>query len=138
VQFGAPDIVVNAAVTLTACVIVTLQSDVPLQAPDHPEKRNPLAAVAVNVTAVPLLNFAVQLAPQSMAAGAETTVPLPEVLTVSACCTGATTGRTTGRRTTTALVPLLAAAASWSTVYSMASALLAVITSMINRLADSG
>ena len=46
----------NVAVTLCACDIVTTQVvAVPAHAPDHPVKLEPVAFVAVSVTAVPLV-----------------------------------------------------------------------------------
>ena len=49
----------------------------PEQPLDHPAKTDPPAAVAVNVTTVPVLYIAVQSAPQLIPAGEEVTVPLP-------------------------------------------------------------
>ena len=50
---------------------------VPLQAPLQPENVHPVVGVAVNVTAVPLLNALVQVPPQLMPLGDDTTVPVP-------------------------------------------------------------
>jgi hypothetical protein len=47
-------VVLNLAVTVRACDIVTVQAPVPLHAPLQFAKVEPLAADAVNVTAVPL------------------------------------------------------------------------------------
>ena len=47
--------VVKVAVTLRAWLIVTWQLPVPVQAPLQPANVEPLFAVAVNVTSVPLL-----------------------------------------------------------------------------------
>jgi hypothetical protein len=75
------------AVTDVAALIVTVQVPVPEQPPPvQPVNVAPAEGVAVSVTAVPLLNDAVQVAPQLMPAGALVTVPgpAPERLTVSA------------------------------------------------------
>jgi hypothetical protein len=45
---------INAAVTLRACVIETVQVPVPVHAPLQPEKREPAVAVGVRVTDVPV------------------------------------------------------------------------------------
>ena len=60
--------------------MVTVQLPVPEQAPDQPEKLEPLAAVAVRVTSVPSLKDAlseVQESSQSMPEGLEVTAPEP-------------------------------------------------------------
>ena len=49
-----PPSVLNVAVTLRAAVIDSTQPPVPLQAPLQPAKVEPLAAVALSVTDVPL------------------------------------------------------------------------------------
>ena len=56
-------------------VIVTLPAAV--QLPVQPANVDPEAAVAVNVTAVPLLILAVQVLPQLIPAGLLVTVPVP-------------------------------------------------------------
>lgn len=56
---------------------------VPLQAPLQPENVQPVAGVAVNVTAVPLLNALVQVLPQLTPLGEDTMVPLPVRVMVS-------------------------------------------------------
>ena len=56
---------------------------VPLQAPLQPANTDPEAGVAVRVTAVPLLNALVQVPPQLIPLGDDTTVPLPVRVTVS-------------------------------------------------------
>src|SRR5437763_7082179 len=82
----------KVAVIAVSAVIVTEHVPVPAQPPPlHPLKIDPLAAVAVSVRAVPPATVVEQVAPQSIAAGLETTepVPVPALLTVSANCCGA-------------------------------------------------
>jgi hypothetical protein len=71
----------------TACteLMLTVQLPVPEHAPVQPVNVEPVAGVAVKVTAVPLANAAEQVAPQEMPVGALVTVPLPApvLLTVS-------------------------------------------------------
>jgi len=67
----------NAAETLFAASMVTVQDAVPVQAPDQPLKTKPMAEVAVSVTCVPLANDAEHDAPQLMPLGALVTVPPP-------------------------------------------------------------
>lgn len=66
------------AVTVFAAFIVTVQ-EVPeaLLHPDHPVKVEFAAGAAVRVTDVLMLNAAEQVAPQSIPAGEEVTVPVP-------------------------------------------------------------
>ena len=65
---------VKVAVTLTEEVSATVQvAALPLQAPPHPEKLEPDAALAVSVIIEPAGNWAVQLAPHEIPAGAEVT-----------------------------------------------------------------
>ena len=61
-----------------------MQPPLPEQAPDHPEKTEPLAGVAVSVTLDPVAYAWEHVEPQLMPAGLELTVPdpLPEVATV--------------------------------------------------------
>src|SRR6266581_4777681 len=69
---------VNVVVTVVAAESVTVQAPVPEQPPPlQPVKVEPAAGVAVNVTAVPLVKLAAQVAPQLIPAGALVTVPLP-------------------------------------------------------------
>src|SRR5207253_10350120 len=78
---------VKVAVTVVAAETVTVQAPVPEQPPPvQPVKVEPAAGVAVNVTAVPLVKLAEQVAPQVIPTGALVTVPLPVPawLTVSA------------------------------------------------------
>jgi hypothetical protein len=67
---------------------VTWQVLAVVQGALHPEKLDPAAAVAVSVTIVPELKFAVQVPGQLMPGGALVTVPLPfpEILTFKTCC----------------------------------------------------
>jgi len=78
---------VKVAVTVVAAETVTTHDPAPEQPPPaQPVKVEPAAAVAVNVTAVPLAKLAEQVAPQLIPAGELVTVPLPvpALLTVSA------------------------------------------------------
>jgi len=70
--------VLNVAVTDLAAFIVTVQVPVPEHPPPlQPANTEPLAALAVRVTEVPLLNDAEQVLPQLIPAGLLVTVPLP-------------------------------------------------------------
>ncbi len=65
-------------VAVTVAEVLTTQSPVPVHPlPLQPVKVDPPSAVAVSVTVVLLIKFAVQVAPQSMPVGAETTFPVP-------------------------------------------------------------
>jgi hypothetical protein len=76
---------VNVAPTVAAAFMVTLQVDVPLQAPVQPAKVELAAGVGVSVTAVPAAKLAAHVVPQLMPAGvlAMLPVPVPEGVTVS-------------------------------------------------------
>jgi hypothetical protein len=66
------------AVIERAALIVTVQVPVPAQpAPDQPAKLEPGAALAVSVTVAPWTKLALQIAPQLMPVGDESTVPEP-------------------------------------------------------------
>src|SRR3989454_6605042 len=68
----------KVAVTVVAALRVTVQAPVPEQPPPaQPVKVEPAAAVAVSVTAVPLVKLAEQVTPQLIPAGELVTVPLP-------------------------------------------------------------
>ena len=69
--------VVKVAVTDCAAFMVTTQLPLPLQAPVHPVKDEPVVGVAVNVTCVPLLKLALHVVPQLIPAGLLVTVPVP-------------------------------------------------------------
>jgi hypothetical protein len=62
-----------------------VQVAAPLQAPDHPAKKAPLAGTAVSFTLVPELKEALQVGEQLMPAGELVTVPVavPASRTVS-------------------------------------------------------
>jgi hypothetical protein len=79
---GSPP-VVNAAETLSAALIVTVQPALPLQAPLQPKKLMPWAGVAVSVTGVPLLKLALHVDGQLMPVGLLVTDPLPVKLSAS-------------------------------------------------------
>src|ERR1700722_20224921 len=81
--FAGSPLVVNAANTLSAALIVTEQLPVPLQAPLQPIKLMPWAGVAVSVTDMPLLKLALHADGQVMPEGLLATDPLPVKLTAS-------------------------------------------------------
>jgi hypothetical protein len=76
---------VNETPTVLAAssVRVHVEPLLPLHAPVHDDSTESAFAVAVSVTNVPGAYGAVQLLPQSMPAGFEVTLPLPETLTDS-------------------------------------------------------
>jgi hypothetical protein len=67
----------NEAVTAVAEVSVIVQVPVPLHPPFQPVKLDPVAGVAVSVTAVPTAKLPEQVAPQLIPAGVLVTVPAP-------------------------------------------------------------
>ncbi len=71
------------AVTFCAFVMLNVQVRVPLQAPLQPLKVEPVAAVAVRVTGVPLSKLELQVLPQLIPAGVLVTLPLPFPLLVT-------------------------------------------------------
>ncbi len=82
-------VAVNVAVTVVAALIVSTQVPVPVQPPPvQPPKVEPAVGAAVNVTLVPVLNDAAQVAPHAMPAGDEVTVPVPVPLFETVSCTG--------------------------------------------------
>src|SRR5262249_12949770 len=71
-------VAIKVAVTLRACVMLTVHVPGPLHpSPLHPANVDPLAAAAVNVTLVPESKAALHAAGQLMPAGVLVTVPLP-------------------------------------------------------------
>jgi hypothetical protein len=72
----------NVAVTLRAADMLTVQVPVPVQAPLHPVKVEPVPAAAVRVTEVPDAYEALQVLPQLIPLGEEVTVPVPVPLLV--------------------------------------------------------
>jgi hypothetical protein len=66
----------KVAVTVWLEFIVSLQSPVPLHAPDQPAKNAPVPGVAFSDKTVPALKDALQVGLQLIPAGVLTTVPL--------------------------------------------------------------
>src|SRR5882672_1770788 len=78
VTVSAKDDCMKVAVTEVAALIATVQVPVPEHPPPlQPVNVEPAAAADVNVTEVPLVNDAEQVAPQEIPAGLLVTVPLP-------------------------------------------------------------
>jgi hypothetical protein len=73
----------KVAVTEAFVVKVNVQVEVPVHAPDQPPKVDPADGVAVNVTAVPLVKDALQVAGQVIPAGLLVTVPAPVPVSVT-------------------------------------------------------
>ena len=76
------------AVTLVFPVRVTVQVPVPVQAPDHPVKVDPVAAVDVRTTVVPLVKLELQVVGQLIPDGLLVTVPEPVPVVLTESCTG--------------------------------------------------
>ncbi|MCG3201831.1 MAG: hypothetical protein NFCOHLIN_01703 [Gammaproteobacteria bacterium] len=119
---GAPDdgggAEVKFATTARDSSTATVQMGVvPAQSPLQPPNEDPVVGTAFNVTAVPLAYAALQSAPQSIPAGVEVTVPVPDSCTLSVKrAGGGGGGRTTGRRVTTAaplIITTIGAGAIW-------------------------
>jgi hypothetical protein len=72
---GPEKSVVNVADTPAFAFIATVQLSIPLQAPPHPARPHALLGVALKVTCVPQGKLALQVEPQSIAAGELTTLP---------------------------------------------------------------
>jgi hypothetical protein len=66
-----------------------LHAPVPEQAPVQPTKVEPVAAVAVKLTAVPTVNDSEHVPGQAMPPPATEPVVVPPTVTVSVCVTGA-------------------------------------------------
>jgi hypothetical protein len=79
---GKVAVLLKVAVTDWAALIVTVQLPVPVQAPLHPAKVEPVAGVSVRVTLAPLAKLALQVPGQVMPGGVLKTVPLPTRVTV--------------------------------------------------------
>lgn len=78
----------NVAVTDRSALMVTVQVLAePLQAPLQPVKLDPVPALAVSVTVLPVVNEALHVVPQLMPLGELVTVPapMPARATVSVC-----------------------------------------------------
>ena len=75
----------KVAVADRLAFMVSVQTLVPLQAPDQPTKYAPFPGVAVSFTTVPAANDAVQVGEQVMPAGLLVTVPVevPAKVTVN-------------------------------------------------------
>ena len=80
-------VLLKAAVTDCAAVMLTEHAPVPLQAPPHPAKAVPAGALGVRDTELPLKKFALHVRPQLMPLGLLVTVaelvPVPVLVTVS-------------------------------------------------------
>jgi hypothetical protein len=70
----------SVAVTLRACVMVTVQSPVPVHAPPQLTNVEPASGMACTVTCAPLVKLPLHVAPQSIPPGIEAMMPLPEPL----------------------------------------------------------
>src|SRR5262249_31797053 len=79
---------VKMALTLRACVRLTVHGPVPVQSPLQWSKRAPEAGVGVSVTLVPKAKGALHAGPQLIPGGLEVTVPLPvpSLLTIRVNC----------------------------------------------------
>ncbi|UWZ83054.1 hypothetical protein MOP44_21095 [Occallatibacter riparius] len=68
----------------------TVHVSLPVQAPDHPAKVEPAAAVAVSVTDVPVGKLAEHVDPQLIPEGLLVTVPVPAPANATVSCAGGT------------------------------------------------
>ena len=97
-------VLLNVAVTVTVVLLpglagsVTVQGAVPVQAPLQPANDESDAGAAFKVTDVAASNLFEHVAPQSMPAGVEVTVPLPApcLVTVMVTVRASVTVRSTG------------------------------------------
>jgi len=80
---------VKVARTVESARRLSVQTPEPEQAPLQPSNVEPAEGVAVSVSEVPSGKVAVQVAPQSIAAGPDRTEPPPEMTTLSVCVGGA-------------------------------------------------
>jgi hypothetical protein len=71
----------KVAITFSFAFIVTLQPPLPVQAPYHSRKFEPLPGVSLKFTVVPWLKLALQVPGQLIPAGELVTVPGPSSLT---------------------------------------------------------
>src|SRR3954471_19453968 len=86
---GGGEASVKVAWTVESAPRFSVQTPEPEQAPLQPANVAPDEGVAVSVSEVPSGKVAVQVAPQSIAAGLERTEPPPETTTLSVCVDGA-------------------------------------------------
>jgi hypothetical protein len=80
---------VKVARTVESAPRFSVQTPEPEQAPLQPANVAPAEGVAVSFSEVPSGKVAVQVAPQSIAAGLDRTEPPPEMTTLSVCVGGA-------------------------------------------------
>lgn len=93
---GAAGAAAKAAATLRSALIATVQVLLaPVQAPDQPLKRWPVAGVAVSTTLVPSPKVALHAVPQSTPTGCERTEPFPFRVTLSVRWIGGAAANTT-------------------------------------------
>ena len=78
-----PEVRLNVAVTEVLAARATTHALVPLQPPDQPANVDPVPAVSVSVTDVPVAMLALHVVPQLIPEGLLVTVPVP----VPASCT---------------------------------------------------
>src|SRR4051812_6450015 len=86
---GGGEASVKVAWTVESEPSFSVQTPEPEQAPLQPANVAPAEGVAVSVSEVPSGKVAVQVAPQSIAAGVDRTEPPPETTTLSVCVDGA-------------------------------------------------
>src|SRR3954469_13165603 len=86
---GGGEASVKVAWTVESAPRFSVQTPEPEQAPLQPANVAPDEGAAVSVSDVPSGNVALQVAPQSIAAGLDRTDPPPETTTLSVCVDGA-------------------------------------------------